>query len=82
MFKFFRSYKRTIEALHPYRTAILQDTLFTVSGEDVDKAIKALFDRSGMVLGNHVVFKVAGFPMWFWYTDGELKVGVAIKIFE
>ena len=71
---------KKIETLHPYRTASVPDFMIAVRGGDMIKEVEELFKRSGMNVDNHVCFKIESCPLWFWFSDGELRIGTEVDM--
>lgn len=81
-FEFFMRHSCKIEVVHPYRTAMVPDFICEVRGEDMHDAVQQLFKENNQRLDNHIVFKILGCPLWFWYSDGDLRIGTVCKVYE
>ena len=44
------------------------------------KEVEDMFKRSDMNIDNHVCFKIESCPLWFWFTDGKLRIGMEVDV--
>ena len=69
---------KKIEKVYPYRTAFIPMCMIDIRGEDMLNEVEKLFKRSEKKLDNHIVFKIESCPLYFWFTDNELRIGTEV----